>query len=450
MKTASDVILSLEATNSRLDKERIVQHAWDAGIMDFFQGALMAFDSLRTYGVKKVPLIEGEDEPLFQSTLNWDKFVGIATQLERRELTGNAARDVIRAAADCASVKDWNGFYRRILLKDFKCGVTDTTINKILAKNGDAAKPYIIPVFSCQLAVNGEDHPKKMVGQKLLDIKLDGVRIISILDKEKNTVTQYSRNGKLNENFPQIMSHLAKLLPVITTSMVFDGEMVSRSFQTLMTQMNRKENVDTSDAKLALFDCLPLEDFLEGECLLTQIQRHTALAEFQPLLTQVSNGKVYVVPKLSVNLDTPEGQKTFKEFNTDTIAAGYEGIMIKNPDAPYKTDRTDAWMKIKPFITVDLAIVGFETGKPESKLANTLGGLVCRGEDQGKLIEVTVGGGFTEELRDQLWANRDTLMGIIVEIKGDALTLSQGSDNVWSLRFPRFVQFRGWQPGEKI
>jgi len=100
MKTASDVILSLEATNSRLDKERIVQHAWDAGIMDFFQGALMAFDSLRTYGVKKVPLIEGEDEPLFQSTLNWDKFVGIATQLERRELTGNAARDVIRAAAD--------------------------------------------------------------------------------------------------------------------------------------------------------------------------------------------------------------------------------------------------------------------------------------------------------------------------------------------------------------
>lgn len=38
----------------------------------------------------------------------------------------------------------------------------------------------------------------------------------------------------------------------------------------------------------------------------------------------------------------------------------------------------------------------------------------------------------------------------IVEIKGDALTKSQGSEDVWSLRFPVFMQFRGLEPGEKI
>jgi DNA ligase-1 len=450
MQSAADVVLALEATNGRLDKERIIREAWDLGLTEFFTGAQMAYDALRTYGVKKVPLIEGDDDPNFSTGFTWEKFIGIAQKLESRELTGNTARDVLRAAANAASIKDWNGFYRRILLKDLKCGVSETTINKILEKAGAKAAPYIIPVFSCQLAKNGEDHPKKMKGPKLLDVKLDGVRIISILDKAKGTVTQYSRDGRLNENFPHIASSLAKLLPVIKESMVLDGEMVSRNFQALMKQLKRKDDVDTTDAKLALFDCLPLADFVSGECKITQIQRHEALAEFQPLLDGIAPGTIYVVPKLSVNLDTDEGQLAFKEFNAETIEAGYEGVMIKDPEATYKTKRTDAWLKIKPWITVDLEVVDFEPGKPESKFANTLGGLVCRGTDQGKLIEVTVGGGYSEELRDEIWSNRDKVVGRIVEIKGDALTMSQDSDNVWSLRFPVFMQFRGWNPGEKV
>jgi len=172
------------------------------------------------------------------------------------------------------------------------------------------------------------------------------------------------------------------------------------------------------------------------------------LVEFQPLLSQISNGTVYVVPKLWVNLDTTEGQKTFGEFNRDTVAAGYEGIMIKDPESTYKTKRTDAWLKIKPFITVDLEVIAFEPGKTESRFANTLGGLVCQGTDQGKLIQVTVGSGFSEELRDQIWTNRDTVKGRIVEIKSDGVT--QNQDSTYSLRFPVFMQFRGWEPGEKI
>jgi len=170
----SEIISRLEATSGRLDKERIIREAWDAGCTEFFQGAKLAYDALVTFGVKKVPLIEGDDEPGFEPTLTWDRFMDVAGKLRRRELTGNSARDVLRAAADASSVAEWNGWYRRILLKDLKCGVTDGTINKILEKAGDAAKPYIIPVFSCQLAKNGDDHPKKMAGIKLLDPKLDG------------------------------------------------------------------------------------------------------------------------------------------------------------------------------------------------------------------------------------------------------------------------------------
>jgi DNA ligase-1 len=246
-------------------------------------------------------------------------------------------------------------------------------------------------------------------------------------------VTQYSRDGRQNDRFTTITAALAALLPKLKQSIVLDGEMVSRNFQELMKQINRKTDVDTSDAKLALFDILPLKDFLEGECKMVQKDRHDLLVGMIPVIQDTAGDRVYVIPKMSVDLATAEGQAQLKEFNRETIDAGYEGIMIKDPDSTYKT---------KPWITVDLEVIGFENGKEDSKFKNTLGGLVCRGEDQGKLIEVTVGGGYSEELRDEIWANRDSVLGRIVEVKGDVLTKNRDSDAVWSVRFPVFMGFR--------
>jgi DNA ligase-1 len=439
--TPADIIEQLEATSKRTEKEAIIKAAWDANCLEFFQGAVMAYDSLVTFGVKKLPLIQGEDDADFVPALDWKKFSDIAGKLQRRELTGNMARDVLRAAADSASVRDWNTWYRRILLKDLKCGITETTINKILERAGETASAYIIPVFSCQLAKNGDDHTAKIVGRKMLDPKLDGVRIITILNRELNTVTQYTRDGKQNDRFENITQKLSNLLPLLKQSMVFDGEMISRSFQDLMKQVNRKEDVDTSDARLGLFDVLPLRDFLAGECKMTQSDRHDLLVGFMPFFQQHCGDRVYVIPKMTVDLDTAEGKNQLREFNRETIDAGYEGIMIKDPLATYRTKRTDSWLKIKPWVSVDLEVIAVEPGKPESKFAHTLGGLVCRGVDQERLIEVSVGGGYTEELRDEIWRNRDQMIGRIVEIKGDVLTKAQESE-VWSLRFPVFMGFR--------
>lgn len=436
-----EIIARLEANGSRLEKERIIADAWTSGCTEFFEGARMAYDALVTFGVKKVPLIEGDDDPGITYELGWTKFSDVCGKLRTRQLTGNMARDVLRAAADSASAAEWNGWYRRILLKDLKCGITEATINKVLEGIGGNASAYIIPVFSCQLAKNADDHPGKMKGRKYLDPKLDGVRIITILDIANKTVTQYSRDGRQNDRFEAITQKLSALLPHLKRSIVLDGEMISRSFQDLMKQLNRKEDVDTSDARLALFDVLPLDDFLSGECSMPQDERQDVLAGLMPLLQEHCGDRVYVIPKMLVDLDTPEGQANFREFNRETVEAGYEGIMVKDPTAPYKCKRTDAWMKIKPFITVDLEVIGVEPGKPESKFAHTLGGLVCRGMDQERLVEVTVGGGYSEELRDQIWRDQASVIGRTVEIKGDALTRAQDGD-AWSLRFPVFMGFR--------
>jgi DNA ligase 1 len=447
MFTPSDVVEALAATPSRTDKERILQLAWDNQILEFFEGVQTSLDALVSFGVKQVPLIEEGGDT--SGKLSWAEFKAVRDQLANRSVTGHAARDALRAAAERAPVRDWNLWYRRLLLKDLKAGVTETTINKVLAANGKSARQYLIPVFSCQLAKPAADHPKKMAGPKLLDYKADGIRLLSVLDKENNTVRQFTREGRENSNFGEIVSDLEKLLPALSESVVLDGEMISTSFQALMTQVNRKEDIDTANSRLMLFDIVPLSAFRAGIYNVSQADRHLSLCQLIPLLVEISD-RIQVAPKLAVNLSTPQGQAAMAEFSREALSENFEGIMVKDPAAPYQTKRSDAWLKIKPDLSVDLTVVGVEPGTPESKFAHTLGNLVLEGEDLGRRIRVEVGSGFSEAQRDEIWGARDQVIGRVAEIKADALTQNQASDGVWSLRFPVFLRWRGWEPGEKV
>ena len=59
-----------------------------------------------------------------------------------------------------------------------------------------------------------------------------------------------------------------------------------------------------------------------------------------------------------------------------------------------------------------------------------------------------MGSGFTDDQRIEYWNFRDEMVEQIVEIRADAIT--QNQDGTYSLRFPRFLRFRGFKPGEKI
>ena len=77
-----------------------------------------------------------------------------------------------------------------------------------------------------------------------------------------------------------------------------------------------------------------------------------------------------------VDLDTPEGQTTYTEVNKRAVQGGYEGIMIKDLEAPYECKRSHAWLKLKPFIEVSLEIKATEegTGRNVGKLGGRLRG----------------------------------------------------------------------------
>jgi DNA ligase-1 len=120
--------------------------------------------------------------------------------------------------------------------------------------------------------------------------------------------------------------------------------------------------------------------------------------------------------------------------------------MIKDPNAVYECKRSVAWLKLKPFIEVSLEVTNVEEGTGRNQ--GRLGALVCSGEDDGRRIVVNCGSGFTDDHRGEYWGYRDQLVGQIVEVRADAIT--QNQDGTYSLRFPRFLRFRGFDIGEKL
>jgi DNA ligase-1 len=422
------VIRSLEDHPSRLNKEAIIEAQSDNE--ELFEGFNLALSPYITFGVKKVPSHGGPDG----QGLPWIAFKELCTLLSTRQLTGDDARSAIELALSASTQKQWNDWYRRILIKDLRCGVSEKTINKV--------KKNAVPVFECMLAHDGANHEKKVAGKKLLEPKLDGVRVLTIVDTEARTVVQYSRNGKVLENFSHITDGLLAHIDDFERSFVLDGEIISTSFQALMKQVHRKSDADASDAVLMLFDILPLSEFKKGKSILGQRRRSKYLQNFKATFDKVGN--IGIIPQTEVNLDEYVGELLFKEFNKEAIDNGYEGIMIKDTDAPYECKRSVSWLKQKPFIEVSLTVKETEegTGRNEGKM----GALVCEGVEDGKLIKVNVGSGFTDLDRDEFWSCR--VDGQVVEVRADAIT--QNQDGTYSLRFPRFLRFRGFAVGEKI
>ena len=439
MRTQPEVIIQqLEADNSRLAKEAILETAMNEDLTEFFEGVGMCLDKLYTFGVKQVPTKEEDNG----QGLTWDNFKLLAQSLYRRELTGHAARDAIQLAMSVASKQQWNDFYRRILIKDLRCGVSEKTVNTVAKKTGKDV--YKVPVFECMLAHDSANHEKKVKGKKLLEHKLDGVRCLTVIDYESRTVVQYTRNGKVLENFGHITKALEDNLDNFGRSYVLDGEIMSGSFQDLMKQVHRKSNVAATDAVLHLFDILPLSEFKSGESVMGQRRRSNMLKTFANIFADT--GCIELVPQVEVDLDTLVGEIEFKEFNKKAITAGFEGVMLKSIDASYVCKRDTAWLKLKPFIEVSLEIKDVEegTGRNEGRL----GAVICEGIDDGKTIRVNVGSGFTDDDRDSYWRERADIIGHVVEVRADAVT--QNQDGTYSLRFPRFLKFRGFARGEKV
>ena len=436
-------INKLNESDSRLHKEDVIKQALEASVLgstnaiNFLSFTKACYNPYVTFGVRQVPDTVG----ITDAENPWDEFNELMLQLSQRRLTGHAARDAIQITAERFDSEEWNTFLAPVLRRDLRAGISDKTVNKICKKTD-----YEIPIFGCQLATNSEGRPE-MKGIKRLEPKLDGVRMLLMVIPSDfgTTVVCYSRNGKVFENFghieEQISNNWVKMVRKAATSnlsmgFVLDGEVIGNSFQELMRQARRKTDVQADDSVYNVFDIIPLDAFREGHWNAQLEKRIQILDDMRPIIDAMPN--VELLPHLMVDLDTAAGKDQLERYAKDNVNAGFEGIMIKELEAPYICKRSTDWMKWKPTLTVDLEVVGVEEGTGRN--LGRLGALVCHGVDDGKEITVNVGSGFSDVDRDDYWTNRNLVIGRTAEVLCDVIT--QNQDGTYSLRFPRFVRFR--------
>jgi DNA ligase 1 len=435
----------LNESDSRLHKEDVIRQALElatlghSGSKWFLYFAQQTYNPYVNFYLRQVPTTEG----LTDCENDWDSFKTLLSNLHSRRITGNEARDAVEAMSKRFDSDEWNNFCRNVIRKDLRSGISEKTINKIVKKT-----EYEIPIFGCQLATNSEGRPE-MNGTKRLEPKLDGVRVLMRVTPDSvgqgASAVCFSRNGKIFENFGHIEQQIADKFYRLAAScknrsldggFYFDGEVTGQTFQELMRQARRKEDVNATDSVFNIFDIIPVLDFHNGHYNAQLSKRIEMLEGMRVIIDQLPN--VELLPHLMVDLGTSDGKDVLRRYANDMVSAGFEGIMIKNVDAPYECKRNTFWMKYKPVYDYDLTVIGIEEGT--GKNVGRMGALVCEGVDDGKHITVNVGSGYTDEERQSYWDDKDSVIGQTVVVMADAIT--QDASGNYSLRFPRFKCFR--------
>jgi DNA ligase 1 len=218
-------------------------------------------------------------------------------------------------------------------------------------------KVRILHPFQPMLAQSADTLSEAMHSMEnpALEYKMDGIRIQA--HKSGKDVRVFTRN--LNDVTEAVPDLSEILLEFAAQDIVLDGEALAFSktgkpkrFQDTMRRFGRKLNVPELRKKLPLtpffFDCL----YLDGDSLIekSESERFSALEKRVP--------SEYLMPrKIAVESGAAEA------FLRESMEAGHEGIMVKNPDAPYEPGvRSSHWLKVKPAHTLDLVVLAAEWG----------------------------------------------------------------------------------------
>ena len=422
MRSTQDIFLELMNTTSRLSKELILQREKDNHEFTTAIGFL-----LNPFCITGI------------SSTRIDKVVTAAPRMQTHDLETIIAYLCEQSRGrdeDIASVQDFlskhddpDGVLKLLLSKELKLGVTAKTVNKVYGKG-------FIPSFDVMTAEKYAEYPEWVKGKRFaITNKIDGNRCIAL--KKKQEVTLWAgRSGQILEGFVDIEDAIRKLpFDVI----VFDGELTLQHSEGLTsieqyqkaTAIIRKKGVKHG-IKLTIFDCPSYEEFfLTQEGKIPYGQRRIALQTSLPDTKETDF--LYVLPILYEGDDESQIAK-WKEWAIETQN---EGVMLNIVNAPYQFKRTKDILKVKVQEESDLEITGFELGKKNGKFAHTLGGILC----EYKGGTVTVGGGLSEALRDEIWNNQDKWLGRVIAVKHNGETIDTETGQV-SVRFPRFKELR--------
>ena len=420
MNNVIETLELLESDNSRLFKERVLSdNKGDLLLKGFLT---MAFDPWKNWGVAKY----NKPQPLPTNTNHEDvelaNFMALLESLNRRELTGNKAREAVETAM---SGFDELGqkWCERLLWRNLRCGVSAQTINKIW--------PGSIVPFAVSLAeslttqgVNGDFKIIDPITYPVrVEAKLDGLRLIAV--KDRGEVSLFTRSGTPIETLPRIVQAIKDLKE---DDIVLDGEVMGEDWnESASVVMSSKSKKDDATMRYHVFDMVDLTAWQ------TQVSKTHYRARLLDL--QMTIGDTEGTPFRYVKSTMAQDETELREFYNECLEEGYEGVMLKRLDTTYQWKRTDSILKMKPVATEEGVVVGWHKANEKTKRAGLFGGFLVLTPNG---VITKVGGGYTDDIKERIQVEGpDTYIGRIVEAEHQPPFTVDGK-----MRFPVFSRFR--------
>jgi len=425
-RTVIDILEELESTSGSNAKKDILQAARHNDLLK--RTFIAAQDPYTVYYVKKFKMPK-PGVSIADADVLLDKFLTqILPKLSSRQVTGNDAKALVESAFGNMDelMQKW---CFRILLHNLRCGVQESTVNKVW--------PGTLKAFAVSLAHTLKSEFTRGEGIKILDKvvypvrvepKLDGLRFIAV--KKDGEVTFYTRNGTVLESLPTIRAALSTSM---YDNWVLDGEAMGKDWNESNSVVMSKTAKDDSNMVYNVFDAMPLQDWVAQA---TEMTYETRCSHVARLVGMIDNDCVRQVPHIMAS-----DEKELKEFFAKCMNEEFEGVMLKTLNSTYEWDRSRNILKLKPCVTYEGVICGWYEGRINTKREGLFGGfnvLLPNG------VITNVGSGFNDAVRAEIQLDKpDNWIGRVVECEAqpDPMT-SDGLTEDGKMRFPVYVRTR--------
>lgn len=420
------ILEKLESTTSRNEKEKIIFQS--VGIT-FKRVLLLAYDPLINFYIKKIPQYEPADDPTYIA-YSMEMALDQLKVLWSREKTGHDAIAFLKNLLEAVTPRDAI-VLERIVLKDLRCGISSSTINKVW-------KDYIpeTPYMRCSLLKD----MKKVNWLKGLmsQTKADGSFTYANLNDDC-TVEFTTRNGR---QYDADKPHFYKLVSLIR-------EYVMRGFQLhgeLLVKENGKilprhigngilnsilkggELEPQYELEYQVWDVIQISSFKpKGAYHIPYIDRYQMLVDWVSDLDSIQ----IIETKWVYSME--DALADYK----DKLSKGLEGTILKDPHSIWEDKTSKRMWKFKLEVTVDLQIIDFTEGN--GKNADMFGSMTCITSDE--LLEVNVSG-ISDEFRLQIHNNREYYRYKIMAVTSNALMEPRKEGGKYSLFLPRCAEIR--------
>lgn len=309
-----------------------------------------------------------------------------------------------------------------------------------------------IKMMLAQVAESIESAVAEM-GEVAVEWKFDGARVQ--IHKKGEEVTLYSRRlENVTRSLPEVVGCVRE--GISAGEVILDGEAVAigadgkpMAFQQILRRFRRKYDIKQMQHEIPLtlnvFDIM----YLEGESLIERPLRERR---------KILSSQIHPVEGLRLAEQRITDQpRIIHEVYEEALAAGHEGVMLKNPESAYTPGkRGKNWLKVKSLMeTLDLVVVGAEWG--EGRRAHMLGSyiLACRDPENNTYLEMgRVGTGISDErLKELTHRFRELILReegkqvqleprVVFEIAFEEIQKSPNYSAGYALRFPRLVRVR--------